>query len=358
MKKYILSVLALCLVLSGCGKDAQETTAATQQTTKSTVATTEATTVPTTAATKPTEGLMDLNPLTGEKLDKPNDNRPYAIMLNNHHVALPHHGVGAADVVYETCVEGGMTRFMAIFSDPAKAGPIGSVRSARPPFLDIVQGYDAIYSSASADDSVLSVIESKGLDYLNGLTSSYFYRDSWRADNVGFEHSLFVKGEDLVNFAKDESVRQTHKENQQYGFIFDDQAAFDGKSAKKITISFQDGGKETLCNYDEKLKAYTLNEYDMDYVDGNTDELVPFRNILVLNANRWVLSNGIHVQMDTVGEGTGYYARDGKIVPIKWSRKDVDSPFAYTYEDGKPVNFGVGKTYVAVIQDGAPVEFE
>ncbi len=353
MKKYVMLLLALCMVLGGCGKEPEVTTAPSTQ-----PATTEATAKPTTVPTETTEPApIDVNPLTGEELKEKSDSRPYAIMLNNHHVALPHHGVGAADVIYETCVEGGMTRFMAIFSDPAKAGPIGSVRSARPPFLDVVQGYDAIYSSASADNSVLSVIDSKGLDYLNGLTTSYFYRDSERASNMGYEHSLFVKGEDLVNYAKDEGVRLTRKENQQYGFVFDESVPFSGEPANEIEISFQNGGKETECNYNQELGAYTLEQYDLDYIDGNTEKLVLFRNILVLNANRWVLSNGIHVQMDTVGEGTGYYARDGKIVPIKWSRADVDAPFVYTYEDGKPLNFGVGKTYVAIIQDGAPVEY-
>lgn len=353
MKRYVMFILALCLVLGGCGKKPAETTPPSTQ-----AATTEATTEPTTVPTETTKPVVEnVNPLTGEALTEKNNSRPYAIMLNNHHVALPHHGVGAADVIYETCVEGGMTRFMAIFSDPAKAGPIGSVRSARPPFLDVVQGYDAIYSSASADDSVLSVIESKGLDYLNGLTTKYFYRDSWRAENMGYEHSLFVKGEDLVNFAKDEGIRLTRKENQQYGFVFDESVPFSGEPAEEIEVSFQNGGKETELEYEEELGAYKLNQYDMDYVDGNTKKLVPFRNVLILNANRWVLSNGVHVQMDTVGEGSGYYARDGKIVPINWSRADVDSPFVYTDKDGKPVNFGVGKTYVAIIENGAPVEY-
>lgn len=354
MKKYVMLLLALCLVLGGCGKEPEATTVPTTQ-----AATTEATTEPTTAPTETTEPApIDVNPLTGEELTQKNNSRMYAIMLNNHPICLPHHGVGAADVIYETCVEGGMTRFMAIYSDPAKAGPIGSVRSARPPHMDIAKGYDAIYSSASAAQNVLDMIAEEGMDYLNGLTTGYFYRDDWRIENMGFEHSLFVDGKDLVNFAKDEGMRLTRKENANYGFVFDETVPFSGEPADKIELQFQNGGKETELDYDETLGAYKLSQFDLDYIDGNTEKLVPFRNVLILNANRWIMSDGIHVQMDTVGEGTGYYARDGKIVPIKWSRADNDDPFTYTYEDGKPLTFGVGKTYVAVIQDGAPVEHE
>ncbi len=357
MKKYIITLMALCLVLSGCGKDTPETSPSTQPPSSAAAETTAPPATepaPTETAPKPAAAV---NPLTGEQLEKKNDGRLYAIMLNNHEDSLPHHGVGAADVVYETCVEGGMTRFMGIFSDPAKAGPIGSIRSARPPFVDIIKGYDAVYCSAGGMQNVLDTIAERNIDYLNALTSDYFYRDSERLEHLAYEHTLFVKGEDLVHFAEDLDYRQSRGERTEYGFVFDESIPFGGEPANQIEISFQDGGKQTICNYDEQLNAYTLNQYELDYVDGNTKQKVPFRNVLILNANRWVLSNGIHVQMDTVGEGTGYYARDGKIVPIKWSRKDVDAPFVYTYADGKPLSFGVGKTYVAVIQDGAPVEF-
>ncbi len=355
MKKTTMLLLALCLLLSACGKEPQETTEPTHPSPA-----TEATQMPTTAPTetvKPEPAAM--NPLTGEALEEKNDSRPYAIMLNNHEAALPHHGVGAADVIYETCVEGGMTRYMAIFSDPAKAGPIGSIRSARPPFVDVIKSYDAVYCSASAMQNVLEMVSERDIDYLNALTSDYFYRDKDRlAKNIAYEHTLFVEGEDLVNFAKDKDYRQTRQPDAEYGFVFDESVPFGGEAGEKIQISFQNGGKKTAAQYDQELGAYTLSQYGIEYVDGNTDEKVPFRNILILNANRWVMSNGIHVQMDTVGEGTGYYARDGRIVPIKWSRKDVDEPFTYTLEDGKPLYFGVGKTYTAIIQDGAPVEYQ
>ena len=313
-------------------------------------------TAPLPTETTAAQGAVD--PLTGEAVAQESDSRPYAIMLNNHKDALPHCGVGAAGVIYETCVEGGMTRYMALFSDPAAAGPIGSVRSARPPFVDIVHGYDAIYSSASAAQNVLDMISEQDLDYINALSSGYFYRDEERLEYMAYEHTLFIEGKDLVKLAQENGMRLNRKPDASYGLTFDDSAAFGGAPAERIDISFQDGGKQTHAVYDPQKNAYTLNQYDMEYVDGNTDEPVLFRNVLILNANRWVLSNGVHVQMDTVGEGTGYYARDGKLVPIKWSRSDVSDPFTYTYEDGKPLTFGVGKTYVAVIQDGAPVEYE
>lgn len=355
MKKYIIMLLALCLVLSGCGKEAEETTVPSTQPATEPVVETIKETLPPPTETVAVQGPTD--PLTGEAVAQEITSRPYAIMLNNHEEALPHCGVSAAGVIYETCVEGGMTRYMALFSDPAAAGPIGSVRSARPPFVDIVHGYDAIYSSASAAQNVLDMISEQDLDYINALSSGYFYRDEERLEYMAYEHTLFIEGADLVKLAQENEMRLNHKSDVSYGLTFDDDAAFGGAPAERIDVSFQEGGKQTHLTFDPEKGAYRLAQYGLEYVDGNTDEVIPFRNVLILNANRWVLSNGIHVQMDTVGEGTGYYARDGKLVPIKWSRTDVSEPFTYTHEDGKPLTFGVGKTYVAVIQDGSPVEY-
>ena len=51
---------------------------------------------------------------------------------------------------------------------------------------------------------------------------------------------------------------------------------------------------------------------------------------------------------ELIGSGDGYFAVNGKIVKIKWTREDVKKPFVYTYEDGTPVTLGVGKSYVAI----------
>lgn len=363
MKRLLALMLALCLVLCACGQsEAEETTeATTETTTEATVqATTEATTETTEAPTEPDVLPANVNPLTGETLDAESNDRPYAIMINNHKEALPHCGVSQADVVYETRVEGGMTRFMAIFLDPSKAEAIGSVRSCRPPFVELVQAYDAIYSSASGADNVIAMINEGGVDYLNALNDGkYFYRNQARLNaGIAYEHTLFISGEGLESLAADKGIRTTRNDGQTYGFNFNETAPFEGGAASKITISFQSGGKTTTANYNAELGAYTLYQQGLDYVDGNTGELVEFRNILVLEGSTFINANGVHVHMETVGEGPGYYARDGKIIPITWSRENIDAPYVYKTADGSELNMGVGKTYIAIITDGSPVAYE
>ena len=70
-------------------------------------------------------------PLTGEEPDDEAilDRPAVAVKIENASVAYPLSGLEKADVVYEEAVEGGVTRFMAIYhcTDAEKAGPGKSV---------------------------------------------------------------------------------------------------------------------------------------------------------------------------------------------------------------------------------------
>ncbi len=69
-------------------------------------------------------------------IDETSKSRPIAVMINNHPAARPYHsGLQDAYLTYEIIVEGGYTRYMAIFRDQTTT-KIGSVRSARHYFLD------------------------------------------------------------------------------------------------------------------------------------------------------------------------------------------------------------------------------
>lgn len=362
MKRLFALMLALCLVLCGCSSGSGETTAPTETTAAPTTeAPTETTAAPTTEAPTETTAAVEVfaNPMTGEVVDEVYTSRPIAIMINNAKAALPHCGISAADMVYESCVEGGATRFMAIFTDPDSAGVIGSVRSARPPFISVAKSYGAIYSSARGAQSVLNMIDAAGLDYINGLASNkYFYRDTWRKNNLAFEHSLMVTGEGLKDYAEALGYDTVWEEGYDYGLNFEEAPFTMGESVEKVTAYFTTGGKSTTCIYDSEKGGYYLNQYGVDYVDGNTKELVIFENVLILKANRWVMSDAKkHIQMDLVGEGEGWILRDGQLAQIKWSREKEADPFVYTFADGSTVPLGVGSTYVAIISDAAGIAY-
>lgn len=359
MKKLTALMLVLTLLLCGCGgSDAPETTAPSTAPVETT-APTETTEAPTETTEAPTEAPpVDTNPLTGEALEEISDSRIIGVMINNHSAALPQCGIGSADMLYEILAEGSTTRFLALFSDPAQAGPIGPVRSLRPYYLNIMRGYGAICTSAGASPEADNMVYTLDYDRVNGLMgvgSSYFYRDEWRKNNKGFEHSMFITGEDLLKAAEAEGFTLT--DDRDYGLTFTDEPLTEGEEISRIVIHFYANGKTTALGYRPQLGGYEGYQQNAYLLDGNTDENLLFKNVLVLKTSSTVIDGYGRLRVETTGEGSGWYARDGRVVEIKWSRENEEAPFTYTDTEGNPITFGVGKSYIAFIPSDSPVDF-
>lgn len=380
MKRILLLMLLFGVLLCGCASEAapqQTTTAGTtaqppattvQQTTTVPPATTvPPTTVPVTTVPPTTAPVLPYAaPLTGEPLAQPQLQRPIAVMLNNIKDAMPQHGVSQADILYEVLAEGGITRCMGIYGDISDVEKIGSIRSARKYYVDLARGYNAAYVHAGGSaeaSSYLTGLRSMNLDA--GYSATHFYRDQWRLNNgYSIEHTLFSSGEKILSFAATQNVSTTLSEEKTYGMTFAETPEISGQSGKKMTVYFHLNGrpsgntKKTVLTYDPEDGNYDAAQHGGSYVDGNTWKGISFRNVVVLRCATNLQSGGLLLTVQTTGSGTGYFACDGKMIPIRWSRSSVTEPFRFTTESGDPVVFGVGSTYIAVVPNGASVVTE
>ena len=105
------------------------------------------------AAEPEVEPLPDVptgtNPLTGLPIEPEYEQRrPVAVMLNNLKKAQPQLGNSQADIIYEVPAEGGITRMLAVYQSLEDVGSIGSIRSARPYYIELALGHDALYVHA------------------------------------------------------------------------------------------------------------------------------------------------------------------------------------------------------------------
>lgn len=371
MKRLLALALALCLLmLCGCGKDPVETepsTEATEATTEATE-TTEATSEPTeateepTEVTEPTEPKQLRNPLNGEPIDEPFVNRPYAVSINNIHAAMPQWGIGQADILYEFLAEGYATRCLALFSDISDVQKLGSIRSFRIYFVNTARAYDAIIVRAGGSKEADTAIKNYGLDEVDGIqgfAGKAFYRDGDRL-NAGYalEHTLFTNGERILECVNQQGYEQTRAEGIDYGLNFTEDGTPDGEDATYIKITYGLGGKVTTLNYEESTGVYLANQFNNKWCDATNYDYLRFENILVLYTKTWIQEDGVHLTIPLTGEGEGYFACGGKIIPIRWSHENDTANFVYTLQDGTPLELGVGSTYIAVVPDGTTVAHE
>ena len=365
MKRFLPILLALVLLLCACGAPApatDATTEATQGTTAApttepaTEATTEPATEPTEETTEPVEILY--NPLNGEVLDAPYVGRVFAVTINNVEQALPHHGVGQADILFEMFVNDYATRGLALFSNIEEVESIGSVRSTRYNFTDLALAYNLILCHASASYEVLGDMYSSGIDNMN-VDGEIGYRDSYRYDvqDYAWEHCLFLDGEDAIEAAQDKDF-DLEVSDKDYGMIFaEDGTPANGEDAAEVEIVFTHHGrtKTTKMVYDEETGKYVYYQYGDMMVDENNNEPEAFTNVIVILAE--TENDGVYHVADLYGEGEGYYACGGKIVKIKWVHEGETDPITFFLEDGTPLQQGRGSSYIAVAPTNSPVNY-
>ncbi|HPE15714.1 MAG TPA: DUF3048 domain-containing protein [Oscillospiraceae bacterium] len=345
----LLSALTLTLLVAGCGEKAEQPSPTPTETAEPT---------PSPSPT-PEPTPQYVNPLTGmpQETDTSQE-RPIAIMLNNLKKATPQYGVSQADLIYEVPAEGGITRMLAVFQSVEGVGDIGSVRSTRTYYLDLAQGLDAVLLHAGASWQASEAIKERGVTSVDCLTGSYegtlFWRDPERRKNVGFEHSVFTSGEKITSLWPTYKFRKEHNEGYTYEMEFADDGTPDGAAALRITVRFS-SYKTGVFTYDAESGRYLIEQYGAPYVDGNTGEQVGVTNVLVLRTEIGALENDYYgrLDVDLVGSGEGFYACGGKYVDIVWSKDSPDDQFVYTLEDGSPVVFGRGTSYINIISKTA-----
>lgn len=322
----------------------------------------EETTFPTETAAPTTQAPEVLrHPLTGEPLEAAVPHRPVAVVTNNISAAQPIHGIGGADILFEHVVEGGgsITRMLAVYTDLENAGAIGSIRSARTYLLDLARSVAAPIVHVGQSVHAQRDIETYGYPSYNQFRyPKYFYRDQNRLNSgYSLEHTMMIRGSDLLKGLTESGFDLSMPGQPYFGREFSEDAQVSGAPARKITLRFYNpSGKTTTMAYDPESGMYfgsqRWNSKEASIADGNTGAPVPFRNVLILKAETY--SDGYHEFATLHGSGRGFFALGGEAVPILWSRETTYEPFRLTLEDGTPVTFGVGKTYVGVIPAQSP----
>lgn len=373
----LVAVLAVALVLVGTLSKGGSEPAPTEA---PAVAATEAPTAapvaaPTEAPTEyapdpiedPNEAIVEIsteppvvytNPLTGEEVSGISDARFFAVSINNSKKALPHVGTGNAAMVFEMFINDHATRCLALFTDAKQVETIGAIRSWRYNFTDIAYAYDAICAHSGASDEVIGDANKAGLDHFNVLSSSQVsYRDQSRiSSGYAKVDVLFARGPQLYHYVESKGIRVTRDTETNYGLNFAAEGApANGETANKVNLKFTHDGqsKMTTMIYDEGQGKYLYTQYGQGATKGNEDY---FENVFVILTK--VTNKGVYHIANLDGSGDGYYACDGKIIPIQWHHENPEDPFTFTLTDGTPLTQGIGNSYIGVCPLTSTISWE
>ncbi len=285
-------------------------------------------------------------------------NQPVAIMIENAAFdnVRPQFGLGSAQVVYELIVEGGITRFLAVYSAkfPEKIGP---VRSSRPTYLEFVSEYDALYGHAGGSPEALAAID--GLEIKDfsalGADSRFFYRDTSRVA----PHNLFTS-EELTLFA----VRDKELTDYEYDFtswkFTEDKSPDTEPEDHYVDIDFGSGDLYKVhyeYNYDDN--AYIRYNGGERQVDANTDEDITTKNVIVQ-----IIPQGVpagdegRVNFNVTGTGVAYIANNGIVTEGTWEKPDRLSRTLYYDESGDEIELTPGTTWISFLPETGSIDYK
>ena len=244
----------------------------------------------------------DADPLTGEA--RKSTGRMVGVMVNNianseRQNARPQRGIGSADLLIESKVEGGITRLCAVFRDADTIPEVGPLRSGRDQFLQLLMPYQALYyhdGESAACTKFISVYNYSGLNiggksYFNTPTHPHVaHRDS-RGRNVAYEHTEFTSGAEIRKAAANAGIGLQYPYESTFFRFADYRTGAENKmsgaaAAKTINIVHSDSYKTTF-SYNRWDHLYKMSMYSRaagafeNTVDELTGKQLGFTNLLV-----------------------------------------------------------------------------
>ncbi len=292
-------------------------------------------------------------------VDTNSTSRPYAVMINNINVARPlQSGLQDAYIIYEIIVEGGITRYMALFLDQ-DTERIGSIRSARHYFLDYALENDAIYVHHGQSPQAQSDFRTLGIDRIEVNNSTTGFRDN--SLNVASEHRLFTSIGLLNNGLGNIRTQRDNDLLLNYSIDELDLSSYVGAiPANNVTIKYS-GYITNTYEYDSESGVYKRFVNGEEHTDYVTKEQYTFKNIITYQVDNYTLNDGENKgrqDIENIGEGTGYYISGGYAVPITWEKSSRSSQTKYYLENGEELVVNDGNTFIQIQPEGQTLTIE
>lgn len=356
-----------------------------------------------------------INPLTGLRTQYDASGlKPIAVVVDNINASYAHQtGLAQADIVYETLVSPGISRFTAIISDYSALSAICNIREAYTENIDIIGSHNAVLvAHGGKDESFTSVaaarlgggwnesLKKHTYGYINtaadvgftaeggakygtikyyskaradaisatlaaGLAAGYYTDGVVRSDlggENGYDTLLTTEGLMAVLGSSSScfSLAGGTKAGDAKAFRFvapDTQKVMNGVSAKNISLTLLAEGsvskKSVAYAYDASSGKYLRSQDGAAHKDSVTGKQLAFTNVITLftDVTSAQTKNGVSAATAVTGSGTGYYFYGGEAVEIKWAKSAWNSELVLTDKAGNALELARGTTYIGYLDN-------
>jgi hypothetical protein len=275
-----------------------------------------------------------------------------AVKIDNIVNTRPQTGLQDADIVYVLPVEGGLSRFFAVFS--SRLPPvIGPVRSAREDDLNLLRQFGTPgFAFSGATPHLLPFIErARIVDLYAGLpgVAAAYHRDDSRVA----PYNLYASSSALRADARGASVAHD------IGFRFGPVPAAASSVARAVSPAGYSAGYSAASftfRWSSRAGKWLVS------MDGTPALVIlPSRHAAQLAAPTIVIQHTVirtsrfleygkpPPYAQSLGKGTAVVLRGGKAYTVHWSRPSANGGTAYTLPGGQRMTFAPGQVWVLLV---------
>lgn len=281
-------------------------------------------------------------PLTGVTTSEVADRPAMSVKIENSSAARPQTGLESADVVWEEMVEGGITRYNAVFHSqiPDVVGPI---RSLRPMDAAISAPFGGLFVFSGGQPQFVSQVASTGVTMLShDGGDAGFYRTG---DRVA-PHNVYG---DTDAFLAAGEGQGPPPEQFQFARNPEDATALTGEETSRISVNFP--AATPGWDWDGEIWQRTEDGQAATTTDGGQISAV---NVVVLRVqvrNSGARDPGGNPVPETIltGSGEATVFVGGHRIEATWDKPEVSSVLTLTTAEGDPVLLAPGNVWVELV---------
>ena len=278
--------------------------------------------------------------------------RVLAFKIDNNINARPQSGLQEADAVFELLVEGGMTRFLALFHDKSSTY-LGPVRSARPTDPTVIRPLGGTLVVSGATGGLIPTIRQSGVPVLEETSAPAMFRIS----NRNAPHNLYADTE-LVREVVDSKGYYFLQPGPEplYNFGYDQTNWSDG--AARVTIKYSEFTTVIWKQGESSYERFIVDGYapNKDAVahnfitqDGAYTDILKTETVVVIQGPLYNDENTTLPSILTVGVGPVTIFNNGNVIQGTWRRNDIKESFTFTDLDQNPIYVPPSSQWVHIV---------
>lgn len=269
----------------------------------------------------------------------------YAVMIDNALEARPQSGLNQAKLIFEASVEGGYTRFMAIFDSAEPVDEIGPVRSVRPYFIDWAASLGATIGHVGGSPEAMEELKTYSFENIDGISTGCCF---WRSKERFAPHNTYTSLDLLKR-------KQPETPLPDIAFRQSEKIPDGGVANLGAKLPFTSGFIAPEFHWNPILKTY-LRYQGTDVFKDKDAKPVMAENVVILKTDIEVIDEKSRRSIRTTGDGDADFLIGGKHLSGTWHRDQGGFP-VFKDRDGKKIEFNPGKIWIAVINGDAPITY-